>query len=255
MESVNDLMETKNFFQASEKLQKIGEIVSAKDQDLENCDEDQLKAFKAVKEEYATALEKMHFVLSQKWDQSYTFTETQQKEGPRSIQFRFAKLTSDILHAMDTADMLTYRISKLSMRILQSLLKPIFENKVSLTVGNEFLELSILGEGSSDALTALTNLQDIFQAFEAAFDISFTRSDGESVDNLISMIGECIGQDFVQYLLTQCLSPAIPNSQEDLSEYEYVRDEANKLQDKLMQLNFLTKGKKAKNIEKYIRNY
>lgn len=250
MEEANSLVNDGKFLEAAEKLRQVSESVNEADDDG-----DEAAAFAAVREEHATAMEIILEEMGKKWDASVRLEE-EKKECGVVVKISTTRVSEQLARAMYQADMLSLRLGKFAHFFISQAFKPIVtDSRIEVTkspMGEILITCS-----NKDAFEkcpvpekVFQNLELLFESLSRSMDVSAT-SNGET---LIQLLGETISEQITSIVVDFCLSPALPNSQEDLPRFEALLNIAQTFDENLKTAGFLRVNQMqlsdyAKNIE------
>jgi centromere/kinetochore protein ZW10 len=243
MAKAEQLVDDGNFVAASHELREVERAVTLDDLDEETCDDDRRKAMKALREELSLAQEKVHYSLGQQWDASFSVREEETQPGQKKVSVTAGNKDIDVgslANALENADMLSYRLGRFSLRLLNLVLKPVIRYKVKIVSDEQSSSLAL--EYDQD-WQQRPSAKSVIGRLNVILDWLIREVGGvleQGQESLLAKVGGCIAEPFCEYLVEECLVPAVPSKREDLGDFEKsVSAEALALAQLLEQMQFV----------------
>eukprot|EP00096_Caligus_rogercresseyi_P014236 TRINITY_DN6734_c0_g1_i1.p1 TRINITY_DN6734_c0_g1~~TRINITY_DN6734_c0_g1_i1.p1 ORF type:complete len:737 (-),score=224.23 TRINITY_DN6734_c0_g1_i1:205-2379(-) len=203
----------------------------------EPSDEDQLKAFKAIRMEYIASMDILQEALYSFWDKEISIEPN--KDGSRiRLVYRTSPQLVDLFSALSTAGLLEDKLKLFAESLLSHVLLPIMKKSASILAESPTC-LQITLDPSSSSSSQPHKILDQLRTVLSLLSNDEHASISPEVP-FISALGDIIRDRFLSAIMNDILSPSIPHTKRELDAYsESMGNALESLESYLRDISFL----------------
>ena len=139
-----------------------------------------------------------------------------------------------LVQAMQSSDILAFRLQRLCQNLLNYVLKPVVNKRCILEATENGIHLKLLkGQQPNNPLEVMENLEQVMYLIAKCFDFEIDHE-----ENFNSVIGREVAEKLMDYLLRNCLFSAVPNKRCDLEDFSGVLNGVKSFETTLVDLKF-----------------
>ena len=260
MEKINEMVDQRRYMEASTLLKNLENTVlhSSTTSDCVNeNDIDTKRALKSVKTELIAAAEKVQYYLGKDWDEHVQICANEKNEKEITIMIDLSnssgtKRSSQIVEAMKDSDILAYRLNKFGTKLMALIIEPLMNRKYehveiqqsgkpcnTLKVTFHPQSTSKLKINSSVASNKYQDFKMVVDKLEEVFFFLNDTTCGDDNNIFLQHLGQTFSKEFSELFIKKCLAPAVPDSRDELIEYEEILQKAKSLKTSLTIYGFL----------------
>ncbi len=243
MEEANRRMEEGRFLDATERLAEVDRLVNVVVDDGKD-DEEESAAMEAVREEYVSAMETVHERIGGEWDERVKIEDEKENGG---IRMSLTPLSGDLVRTLNNADMMSLRLSKFGHRLQSKVLAGIIGcstasvEQINSEVGAAVFVVK-LSAGSKGRPHPQDVFRNLYAVLEPIFNVMNVPVTKDEATTLVHLLGDSISGQLMSALVSDCLSPAVPSTKEDLPQFRAVLKSAETFHNALKEVGFVKEG-------------
>ncbi|XP_076808308.1 centromere/kinetochore protein zw10 homolog [Clavelina lepadiformis] len=252
LEGYEKNFKTKQFFEASTWLKEIGNTLSS----LEGDDLVDTSIYNALRTKFSWCQQNLQYTLDEIWRDSIVWTlplddDTEGTGTHLSINFVNASdgvSGQDVVHSLMTCQTLSYKLQKFAKNVLQYLFEPVVVSSFSPVIKCEGakavikLEKKICLTDSTQEFHPDIVFGKVLMCLEFLYNhlLNLKLSPGTDKDEvLMSLFRKYVCEDTIKLLIDHCLRKSIPNTKEELNNYDKVAAVVKQFESSLQSMHFI----------------
>nr|CAB3268069.1 centromere/kinetochore protein zw10 homolog [Phallusia mammillata] len=258
LQSYDKSLQQKKFCDTLAAIKEIAAVLDS----VKNTSFHETDMYKSLRIEVTVKRENLNYILDQIWKKSVTWTYPDEDgEGLNTkLSFNLSNENDpidpqDMVYAMHSSNILSFKIKQFANLGLEKVFTPLIKNSdvkystasiatgcsISINKKDGSLELDKNPEThQTEFLPELVfnKVWGVLKFLNDSFLNLKLEKDGDST--LMNMFGNIVCEDIMTLLIDECLEKSVPNSKEELQNYDKITEVVKNFEKSLREIRFLT---------------